>query len=328
MQVLLLIVLLLAAYTEIRRRQYARANPPAGRLIQVDGATVHVLEEGAQGLSGAPVVLLVHGASGNLKDLHLAFAGLFPDHIRRVYMDRPGLGHSERCLGRHASPRDQAQRMLAAMTQLGYSSFTVVGHSFGAAVAAAMALEAPSRVTGLALLAPATHPWNGKVAWYYRLAALPILGWLFCRLIALPVTERVAPASMRHVFAPDPVPDGYARKIGLELLFRPESFRSNACDLAAFNQHLAKQAEAYPQITQPAVIVTGDQDSVVWPSIHSRGLKRDLRAARLIELPGAGHMPHHAHAAEIATMILGLVEAPRSILPGELVPGDIDGQRA
>lgn len=309
MQVLLLIVLLLAAYTEVRRRQYARANPPAGRLILVDGAKVHVLEEGAEGLPEAPVVLFVHGASGNLQDLRMAFEGQFPGHIRRVYMDRPGLGHSERRLDRRASPRDQARRMLAAMTQLGYSSFTVVGHSFGAAVAAAMALEAPARVTGLALLAPATHPWNGQVAWYYRLAALPVLGWWFCRLIALPVTERVAPASMRHVFAPDPVPEDYDRKIGLELLFRPESFRSNACDLAAFNRHLAKQAEGYPQISQPAVIVTGDQDSVVWPSIHSRGLKRDLRAARLIELPGAGHMPHHAHAAEIATLILDLIPA-------------------
>lgn len=328
MQVLLLIVLILAAYTEFRRRHYARAHPPAGRLILVGGAKVHVLEEGAQGLSGAPVVLFVHGASGNLKDLHLAFEGRFPDHIRRVYMDRPGLGHSERGLGRRASPRDQGRRLLDAMTELGHSSFTVVGHSFGAAVAVAMALEAPSRVTGLALLAPATHPWNGKVAWYYRLAALPILGWLFCRLIALPVTERVAPASMRHVFAPDPVPDGYARKIGLELLLRPESFRSNACDLAAFNQHLAEQAEGYPQIVQPAVIVTGDQDGVVWPSIHSRGLKRDLRAGRLIELPGAGHMPHHAHAAKIAPLILGLVDAPRPIPPGELVSGDGAGQQA
>ena len=316
MQFLLLILVFLALYTEFRRRQYERANPPAGRLIEVDGARVHVLEEGAEGLSGAPVVLFVHGASGNLQDLRLAFGGRFPQHIRCVYMDRPGLGHSERRLHRRASPRDQARRMLAAMTELGHASFTVVGHSFGAAVAAAMALEAPGRVTGLAFLAPATHPWNGKVAWYYRLAAAPVIGWLFCRLIALPVAERVAPASMRHVFAPDPVPQDYDRKIGLALLFRPESFRSNSCDLAAFNGHLAEQAAQYPQITQPAVIVTGDQDSVVWPSIHSRGLKRDLRAARLIELPGAGHMPQHAYAPEIAALILDLIPAKASAEPG------------
>ncbi|NBN79726.1 alpha/beta fold hydrolase [Microvirga tunisiensis] len=319
----LVLALFLAGYTELRRRQIQRRNPPAGILLQVDGAQVHVIEDGGQADPGAPVVLFVHGASGNGQDLRLAFSGLLPEAVRCVYIDRPGLGHSDRRLPADAAPRDQARRLLATMTALGHEVFTVVGHSFGAAVAAAMALEAPARVQALVFLAPATHPWNGKVAWYYRLSALPVIGWLFCRVIALPVAERVAPLSMRHVFAPDPVPPAYDARIGLELLFRPESFRSNACDLAAFNRHLADQARLYPRIGQPAVIVTGDQDGVVWPSIHSRGLKRDLPAARLIELPGAGHMPQHAHAAEIAAHILTLADGTRALQPagGEPAPG-------
>ncbi|WP_208999492.1 alpha/beta fold hydrolase [Pannonibacter phragmitetus] len=253
-----------------------------------------------------PRLLFIHGASGNLQDLHLAFAPHFKDTHEMLFVDRPGLGFSERNLPPDASPRDQARRIAVLLKMLDFGPAVVIGHSFGASVAAALALEVPERVRGLVFLAPATHPWNGGVAWYYRLAALPVIGELFCRTLALPAAERLAPASMRNVFAPAGVPEGYDAAIGVDLLFRPESFRANAMDLAAFNRHLAEQCRHYGAITQPALAITGDQDTVVWPSIHSKGLARDLPNCRLIELPGAGHMPQHSHTEEIVALIRGL----------------------
>lgn len=300
----------LALYTELRRRRINARYAPTGSLAVVDGAQVHYrLQRPQQALQGdgeRPRLLFIHGASGNLNDLHMAFAGHLGGTHEMLFVDRPGLGFSERCLPAGASPRDQARRIAALLKQLDYGPAVVIGHSFGAAVAAALALEAPERVKGLVFLAPATHPWNGGVAWYYRLAALPVIGELFCRTLALPAAERLAPASMRNVFAPAAVPQGYDAGIGVELLFRPQSFRSNAMDIAAFNRHLTEQSRHYGKITQPALAITGDQDTVVWPSIHSKGLERDLPNCRLIELPGAGHMPQHTHTDEIVALIKGL----------------------
>lgn len=300
----------LALYTELRRRLINARYAPAGSLVAVEGAQVHYLHQRPvrppQGLEEPARLLFIHGASGNLNDLRMAFAGHFAETHEMLFVDRPGLGFSTRSLPADASPRDQACRIAALLEKLDYGPAVVIGHSFGAAVAAALALEAPERVKGLVFLAPATHPWNGGVAWYYRLAALPVIGELFCRTLALPAAERLASASMRNVFAPAAVPEGYDAAIGVELLFRPESFRSNAMDLAAFNRHLAEQSRHYGNITQPALAITGDQDTVVWPSIHSKGLERDLANCRLIELPGAGHMPQHSHTEEIVALIRGL----------------------
>ena len=305
--IVLAVFLLLALYTELRRRRINARYQPAGTLGFVDCAHVHYVHSRPSAASeDAPRLLFIHGASGNLLDLRFAFASHFADTHEMLFVDRPGLGFSERNLPPEASPRDQARRIAALLERLDFGPAVVIGHSFGASVAAALALEAPDRVKGLVFLAPATHPWNGGVAWYYRLAAMPVVGELFCRTLALPAAERLAPASMRHVFAPAAVPEGYDAAIGVDLLFRPGSFRSNAMDLAAFNRHLAEQSRYYGNITQPALAITGDQDTVVWPSIHSKGLERDLPNCRLIELPGAGHMPQHSHTEEIVALIRGL----------------------
>ncbi|MEP5761205.1 MAG: alpha/beta hydrolase, partial [Litoreibacter sp.] len=59
----------------------------------------------------------------------------------------------------------------------------------------------------------------------------------------------------------------------------------------------------------PKLVVTGTHDSVVWPSIHSDGLMRDLGSARLLVLEGAGHMPHHTHSVQIAAEIREMMAA-------------------
>jgi pimeloyl-ACP methyl ester carboxylesterase len=56
--------------------------------------------------------------------------------------DRPGYGYSDRPRGTKWIPERQARLLLAFMDRLGIESPVVVGHSWGAMVALAMALEA------------------------------------------------------------------------------------------------------------------------------------------------------------------------------------------
>ncbi|ADZ69292.1 alpha/beta fold hydrolase [Polymorphum gilvum] len=305
----LAVLALLAGYTEFRRRRILAAHRPTGSFAEIAGERLHYrFVPPDPGRADLPVLVFLHGASGNLADLELAFLEPLRGRYPMLFVDRPGLGHSERSDPLQAAPAAQARRIAALLEHCGIDRCVAVGHSFGAAVAAALALEEPARVRGLALVAPASHPWPGKVSWYYRFAALPGVGPLLCHTLALPAAELMAPSSLRGVFAPGEPPQGYARAIGLPLVFRPRSFRANACDLAALNDHLAEQAPFYPSLRQPAVVITGDDDRVVWPTIHAAGLKQDLPNVRLIVLEGAGHMPHHTHGQETRTAIAALAE--------------------
>jgi len=57
---------------------------------------------------------------------------------------------------------------------------------------------------------------------------------------------------------------------------------------------VSAQQERYREISVPTVIIAGDADPIVRTDIHSRRLARDVPGARLVILPGVGHMPHHA----------------------------------
>ncbi|MFD1696976.1 alpha/beta fold hydrolase [Roseibium aestuarii] len=299
---------LLALYTLHRTRRIERDHPPTGEILRVDGVDMHYHRLPTQGRGAAlPPLLFIHGASGNGWDQMSAFRPHLEGRAELIFVDRPGLGHSGRAED-HADPMEQARSIAGLLDRLGITQVVVIGHSLGGSVTAALGLLRPDLVRGLVFLAPATHPWPGGVTWYYRVAALPVIGPLFTWTLTLPIAERVAPASMKNVFAPDPAPADYDAAIRLPLLFRPRSFRANARDVAGLKAHVTRQAERYGELTQPTLIFTGDRDTVVWPHIHSDGLERDLPRAQKRLLPGAGHMPHHTHGAELAEAILELAE--------------------
>ena len=51
---------------------------------------------------------------------------------------------------------------------------------------------------------------------------------------------------------------------------------------------------------------TGSRDPIVLNDIHAAGLVRDIAGARLVELEGRGHMPHHAATDRVAAEIAAL----------------------
>jgi pimeloyl-ACP methyl ester carboxylesterase len=84
---------------------------------------------------------------------------------------------------------------------------------------------------------------------------------------------------------------------------RPAQFLANARDVAALKAGVAAQAPRYPAIDVPTVIVTGDQDDKVPPRNHSQMLAATLPRARLVVLPGVGHMLHHVASESIVDEI-------------------------
>ncbi|MHA7776401.1 alpha/beta fold hydrolase [Roseibium sp. M-1] len=305
----LAVLLLCALYSVYRYRRISRAFAPDGSFAVVDGVRLHYHFVPASAIrDDLPVLVFLHGASGNSYDMRMALEKPLRQRFSLLFVDRPGLGFSDPDPSGLGAPEGQAKLIAGLLKTLQIDSAIIVGHSLGGSVTAALGLAAPERVKGLVFLAPVSHVWPGGVNWYYRVAALPVIGFLFTWTLTLTVGERLVPGMLAHVFHPDPAPAGYANAVSLPLLFRPASFRSNARDVCGLKAAVCAQAVLYPQIGCPALIVTGTDDTVVWPSIHCEGLLRDLPQAELLMLDRAGHMPHHTHREEIAAAVERLAE--------------------
>jgi pimeloyl-ACP methyl ester carboxylesterase len=294
----------LAAVSIVGARVIARAHPPAGRFVEVGGGRLHIvdIDERTQPSADDPPVVLLHGASGNLEDMRLALADQLKARHRVVLIDRPGHGWSERSAD-NASPAQQAAMVAEALERLDVGRAVVVAHSFAGAVATALALDDPGRVAGLVLLAPVLYPWKTGIAWYYSLAATPILGPLFAHTLAVPAGAVLIRPAVGTVFAPQDAPTDYADRAAIALVLRPQTFLANARDVAGLHAFVTRQAPFYNRIKAPTVIITGDRDTVVSPDIHARALAAKLPNSKLVVLDGVGHMPHHVSPDRVVAAI-------------------------
>jgi pimeloyl-ACP methyl ester carboxylesterase len=315
------VLAVLAAVTAMWAAAIERTYPATGRFVPVAGGRLHVVElsPGRDKESGPPVVLL-HGASGNLKDMRLALGDRLAKSRRVILIDRPGHGWSDRPDGNvaDAAPARQAALVREALDALGVERAIVVGYSWSGALATAFALAYPERVAGLVLIAPVTHPWSGRPSWYNRIATTPLIGPLFARTVALPLGMVLIKGAARAAFAPQEMPEGYVEKIGAYLLLRPSEFLANAFDVALLSGNVAAQAQRYGEIRAPTVIVTGDQDRTVSRHIHAETIAAMVPGAELIVVPGVGHMVHHLAPDVIVAAIERVAERDaQAVMPAE-----------
>ena len=283
-----------ATYTAMRSRAIETAFPATGSYVEADGVRLHYFDQGPRD-NGKPTIVVVHGASSNIRDLRLAVADMLAQDYRVVAFDRPGFGWSDRPADADSlDPAGQARLLAEAIGKLGIGEHLIVGHSWAGSLILSYALEQPDRLKGVLALAPASHPWPGGIDWYYTLTATPLIGELFARTIVLPLAELRMAGGTRSVFKPQTPPEGYVERAAIPLILRPASFRANAIDVAGLYDFVVRQSPRYRDIKVPLTIITGREDKTVWPTIHSTSLEREVPGARLILLDGVGHMPHYA----------------------------------
>jgi pimeloyl-ACP methyl ester carboxylesterase len=267
-----------------------RAHPAQGRMVEVEGARLHVVELGPP--DAAPVVML-HGASSNLEVMRPLADRLAQDH-RVILIDRPGHGWSTRANFSDSTPAPQARMISQALGTLGVGKAIVVAHSWSGALALRIALDHPERVAGLVMLAPVAYPWPGGVSQYNYAVTAPAIGPLLAHTVMLPLGLLLADSGARSVFAPQVMPDNFVKDSATRLLLRPREFVANAWDLVTLRAAMAEQAPRYADIAVPVTIIAGDADKTVSTHIHSQPLARTARNAKLIVLDGVGHMIQYA----------------------------------
>lgn len=286
---------------------------PPGAFVTAAGVPVHYVAGGA----GRPVVS-VHGAKGSVYDFLLSIADEVAGRYTAVAFDRPGAGFSGRLDG-DGSPQGQAAVLREAARQLDLRRPVLVGHSFGAAVCLAWALQAPDEVGAVVTIGGHVVPLGGGPP---RLAAVARSRAALRALAALartPPGRALVERVLGRIFAPDPVPADYLR-IAPALALDRERLASDGEERAHWAQGLRALQEQYPRLSTPVVIVVGEQDQVVPPASSLR-LHRLLPHSELRVIPQAGHLPQFAHAGEV----LAAIDRAALLAAAAEPPGPVSG---
>jgi pimeloyl-ACP methyl ester carboxylesterase len=310
--VLLVVALgVLALITQAGVLLAQRAHPAKGRMVEVAGGVLHIVDIGSRNASGPPVVML-HGASSNLEVMRQPVGERLAVNHRVILIDRPGHGWSTRDRLDDSTPESQGRMINEALAKLGVERAVFVVHSWAGALGARMALDYPRAVAGLVMLAPVAYPWPGGVGRYNRLVAMPVIGPLLAHTITLPLGYFLAGPGARAVFLPQPMPDGFVQDTATPLLLRPRQFIANARDLVTLKAAVAAQAPRYGEIKAPVTIISGDEsDRTVSTRIHSRPLAAAAPNARLIVLPGVGHMVQNAASELVVAEVEAMMRLAR-----------------
>ncbi|MGA2055066.1 MAG: alpha/beta hydrolase [Bradyrhizobium sp.] len=279
--------------------------PAEGKAIEVTGAVLNVLDIGPRDASGPPIVL-IHGASSNLEAMRRPLGDKLAVNHRVILIDRPGHGWSSVTGENAATPAAQGRMIEEALAKLDVGPVILVVHSWAGALGARMALDYPARLAGLVMLAPVAYPWPGGAGWYNELVTKPVIGPLLAYTITLPLGYFLTESGARTVFLPQVMPDDFVTNTATPLLLRPREFLANAWDLVRLKQAVREQAPRYGEISAPTVLISGDVDKTVSTDIHSRPFASAVANARLIVLPGVGHMVQDAAPDLVIREIEGL----------------------
>src|SRR6202048_4130450 len=196
---------ILALITQAGVLALQRAYPAQGKMIEVAGAKLNVVDIGPRGAAGPPVVM-IHGASSNLETMRRPLGDILASNHRVILIYRPGHGWSTRAELADSTPAIQGRMIEEALEKLGVGPVILVVHSWSGALGARMALDYPGRVGGLGVPGPVAYPGPGGVGWYNKLVTTPVIGPLLAYTITLPLGYFLTPPRARGVLPPPVTP--------------------------------------------------------------------------------------------------------------------------
>jgi pimeloyl-ACP methyl ester carboxylesterase len=309
-----LVVAGLVLFTAWTARQVEKALPPRGRFVDIDGARIHYLDEGS-----GPVLLLVHGLTGQMLNFTHSLLGRLKDDFRVVILDRPGSGYSTRPAGASATLIAQARIISRFCDELGLGRPLVVGHSLGGAIALALALNHPEQVGGLALLSPVTQPPDRVPPPFDGLLITsPLLRRLIAWTLATPMSIANSKRALAILFDPQPVPRDFSVTGGGLLTLRPSSFIGASVDLVDTSGEAGDVLPAFEDLAMPVGILFGDGDRILDPAVHGKSLAAKVAGADFELIEGGGHMIPVTSADRTAAFIARM--AHRAAAAGKLAP--------
>ena len=249
----------------------------------IDGVRIHYQEAGDE---KAPPMILIHGFISSNLVWNEVFLPLAQSGFRVIAPDLPGYGYSEKPRGGEYTIAAQARAVLGLMDQMGIGRATIVGASYGGAIAAMMALDCPERVARLVLVGAVSND-QPKKKLLLRLASVPILGD-----IALPLflgSRWILRKRTEEVY----------RRLGRPLEERKLEARHHLLETSNTHHAMIRTVRRWSAnrisrdahlIRQPTMLVWGEEDTHI-PISEAFKLRDAIPNSRLIVFRRCGHLP-------------------------------------
>jgi pimeloyl-ACP methyl ester carboxylesterase len=227
-----------------------------------------------------------------------------------VAFDLPGFGGFD--LPQRPRVTSYAEDLLYGLDQLGVERFALVGHSFGGAVATAVAERAADQIAALVLLAPADF---GRI---HLAEAVTVPGVRDLTRMALP-RALANPLALKLAYMAV-VTNGHT--LPADVLQRVRGRAGTSVDgarvatravvAAGLSQH-AFHRRRIP-LDAPVWALWGSSDRLVPPS-HAAGVRRAFPRAQVEVWKGMGHHPQHERAAQLAHFVTRSCSSARPAAP-------------
>jgi pimeloyl-ACP methyl ester carboxylesterase len=279
---------------------------PDSRFVTVDDVKIHYKTAG----EGEPALLLLHGFAASIYSWREVIDPL-AENATVIAFDRPAFGLTERPMPGEwegespYSATSQTNQTVALMDALEVDEAILIGNSAGGAVATYTALRTPDRVRALVLVDAAIYQGGGTPDWI-----LPLL--------RTPQMRRIGPLFTRSI-------RNWGEDFGRSAWHDPSRFtpeiwaeytrplQVNHWDRALWELVVAGPSpdleERLDAVTQPVLVITGDDDQIVPPEQSVR-LAEELPNAELVIIPECGHVPQEecpqAFLAAVENFLKGL----------------------
>ena len=253
------------------------------RFVQVDGARVHYQEFGDP---SRPTIILIHGYTASLYVWKTTAPMLANAGFHVIAIDLVGFGYSDKPSWFDYAITSHARMIARFMNRLGIGRASVVGSSYGGAVAATLALDYPERVEKLVLVSTVCND-DLKRHPILKLAAIPGVGEVLAPFLA------GSRAFQRHRMR------GTLARVNHELI-TDERVEAILRPLSAADAHhsLLATSRAWSAcrieqdahlIKQPTLIIWGEDDKVI-PASDGQKLLESIPHSRFVIFKDCGHV--------------------------------------
>ncbi|UPY37538.1 alpha/beta fold hydrolase [Sediminicoccus sp. KRV36] len=268
----------------------ARYADTPSQFLELDGVRLHLRDTGPR---SAPAVLLLHGFGSSLHTWEEVAQGLEAD-FRVIRFDLPGFGltGADRT-GDYSDARSHAV-ILTLMQRLGLERVALVGSSMGGRIAWSFAAAHPEHVTRLVLMAPDGFASPG--IGYEQPPKVPLI----MRVLPYTLPEGMLRGSLTPAYGDPGVMTEALFERYRDMMLAP-GVRQAILDRMA--QHVLLRPEPLlARITLPVLLLWGDTDRMV-PVTNAQDYLRALPDARLVTLPGKGHVPMEESPTDVVRIL-------------------------
>ncbi len=247
-------------------------------FVDVLGVRLHVRDTGPP---GAPAVILLHGFGSSLQTWDDWARGLEGDH-RVVRFDLPGFGLTGPDPSSDYSDARSLAVLLGLMDRLGIARATLIGNSMGGRIAWEFAASHPDRMIKLVLVSPDGFASPGLAYGVAPKAGLTmqLLPYVMPTFL---LRATLAPAYANRAAMTDALVTRYK-----DMMLAPGVRRAI---LARMPQTVLQPPEPMlRRIMCPTLLLWGEKDAMI-PIGNARDYLASLPNAKLVALPGVGHLP-------------------------------------